>query len=199
MKESDYYYNAVEWAVGQQITTGTGNAMFASGKSCTVAEALTMLWRANGSPLVRDNFAFSNLSNEYYYTAICWAVNRGLVSQTNFNAFVPCTRSMFVKYLWVLAGQPITRFVSFSDVSANADYANAVNWAVNSGIAAGTSSTAFSPNVVCNRAQIVTLLWRNAGNNRLTPPAPAAEPTAPTSNWSEAYKNSWLSLLISLL
>lgn len=187
VKEGDYFYDAVRWAVDQELATGTGGGMFSPGKACTVAEALTMLWRANGSPLVDDYTIFSNMSGQYYFTAARWAVKRGLISRTGFTPSAPCTRSMFVKYLWTLAGEPVSRTYSFSDVPAGADYAKAVSWAVGSGIAAGTSSTAFSPNGACTRAQIVTLLWRNDGNGLLTPPAFA--PSAPASNWSDAYRN----------
>lgn len=52
---------------------------------------------------------------------------------------------------------------SFSDVSPNAVYAQAVVWAVNQGITAGTSDTTFSPNAICTRGQIVTFLYRAMG------------------------------------
>ena len=49
---------------------------------------------------------------------------------------------------------------SFADVPANAYYADAVQWAVEQGITTGTSSTTFSPDDPCTRAQVVTFLWR---------------------------------------
>lgn len=52
----------------------------------------------------------------------------------------------------------------FSDVSESAWYSDAVDWAVEEGIANGTGNGAFSPNAVCTRAQIVTFIWRMAGS-----------------------------------
>lgn len=66
-----------------------------------------------------------------------------------------------VTYLWRPAGKPSAGSSAFSDVPASADYAQAVAWAVQQGITAGTSKTTFSPNVTCTRGQIVTFLYRN--------------------------------------
>ncbi|MBQ3568984.1 MAG: S-layer homology domain-containing protein, partial [Anaerotignum sp.] len=64
-------------------------------------------------------------------------------------------------YLWKLEGMPKAAGNNgFSDVSAAADYADAVAWAVQSGVTSGTSSTTFSPAQICTRGQIVTFLYR---------------------------------------
>ena len=73
----------------------------------------------------------------------------------------PCTRSATVTYLWALAGRPaVTNSVAFSDVGTDADYAQAVAWAVEQGITTGTSATTFTPDATCTRGQIVTFLYR---------------------------------------
>mgnify|MGYP004502098339 CR=1 FL=1 len=74
---------------------------------------------------------------------------------------------------------PSTGFV---DVPASAYYADAVKWAVEKGIATGTSATTFSPEASCTRAQMVTFLWRAAGS-----PAPKATTTAFTDLDKSAY------------
>ncbi len=62
-------------------------------------------------------------------------------------------------YMWKAAGSPSAKAASFTDVSANADYAQAVAWAVEQGITGGTSATTFSPDATCTRGQIVTFLY----------------------------------------
>ena len=69
-----------------------------------------------------------------------------------------------VVYLWINAGSPSAAYSgNFSDVSADASYAQAVAWAVNAGVTTGTSATTFSPNNTCTRGQIVTFLYRALG------------------------------------
>jgi hypothetical protein len=62
--------------------------------------------------------------------------------------------------MWKAAGSPSARAASFTDVSAGAEYADAVAWAVEQGVTAGTSDTTFSPDSVCTRGQIVSFLYR---------------------------------------
>lgn len=71
-----------------------------------------------------------------------------------------CTRAAAVTYLWKAAGSPSAKATNFTDVSAKESYAEAVNWAVEQGVTAGTSDTTFSPLNVCTRGQIVTFLYR---------------------------------------
>ena len=54
--------------------------------------------------------------------------------------------------------------LTFTDVSENAYYYDAVAWAVENGITNGTSATTFGPDISCTRAQMVTFLWRAAGS-----------------------------------
>lgn len=58
---------------------------------------------------------------------------------------------------------PAAFAAGFSDVKSGDWYYNAVSWAVENGITSGTSATSFSPNQTCNNAQILTFLWRAAG------------------------------------
>ena len=84
-----------------------------------------------------------------------------MVSGNTFAAHTPCTRAATVTYLWILADEPEADTSDlFADVSENADYAEAVAWAVEEGITSGTSATQFSPDTVCNRGQIATFLYR---------------------------------------
>ena len=71
---------------------------------------------------------------------------------------------MTVEYLWKAAGSPaVSSKTSFTDVPTNADYAQAVTWAVENGITSGTGGGNFSPAATCTRGQIVTFLYRAMG------------------------------------
>ena len=75
----------------------------------------------------------------------------------------PCTRAQSVTFLYRASGSPAaTGGAGFSDVAADAYYAAAVAWAVETGVTTGTKDGGFSPNTACTRAQIVTFLYRSA-------------------------------------
>jgi len=159
---SSFCYDSVNWAVKQGVTTGKTDTAFAPDETCTNAQILTFLWRAAGKPTTATSNPFSDINDgNYYYNAALWAYEKGMVGGMEFNASLPCTRSQTVAYLWQAAGKPIvSTSSSFTDVGADADYAAAINWAVEKKITSGTSSTAFSPDATCNRGQIVTFLYR---------------------------------------
>ena len=105
-------------------------------------------------------------TNAYYYDAVLWAVEQGITQGTDSLHFSPdgiCTRAQAVTFLWRAAGSPAPKSntMPFTDVPAGSYYYDAVLWAVENGITKGTSDTAFSPNLNCTRAQIVTFLWRS--------------------------------------
>ena len=103
----------------------------------------------------------------YYEEAVNWAVEKGItggIGNGLFGPNQPCTRAQIVTFLWRAAGSPEPKTMSsFSDVSADSYYAKAVAWAVENGITVGTSSTTFSPDDTCTRAQSVTFLFRALG------------------------------------
>lgn len=161
VKTADWFAQPVVWALQQGITAGTGGGRFSPNANCTVAQILTFLWRANGSPKPSGKNPFSDVKgSDYYADAAVWAYEKGLVSGKTLNGDAPCTRSMAATYMWKVAGSPSANAAGFTDVAAGADYANAVAWAVEEGVAAGTSKTTFSPDSVCTRGQIVTFLYR---------------------------------------
>ncbi len=107
VKSDDYYADAIKWAVDQGITAGTSPTTFSPEQTCTVAQILTFLWRANGSPRQTGGNPFRDVSSsDYYYDAALWAHSKGLVSGNKFNPDAACTRAMTVTYLWKLAGSP---------------------------------------------------------------------------------------------
>ena len=165
VKQGDYFYDAVKWAVEKGITEGTSADTFSPGASCTRAQMVTFLWRAAGSPAPKSAAnPFKDISvNDYYYNAVLWAVENGITSGTGADTFAPnatVTRGQTVTFLYRAAGSPAVSGGSFSDVAANAYYANAVAWASQNNITSGTGNGKFSPNADCTRGQIVTLLYR---------------------------------------
>ena len=152
----------LEWAVENGVTTGTSATTFSPDATCTTGQIITFLWRANGSPSVSGVTPFDDVSSsDYYYQAALWAKEEGLVSGSAFQGNTPCTRAATVTYLWKLADQPSVGTSNFTDVPNNADYAQAVAWAVQEGITSGTGNNAFSPNAICTRGQIVTFIYRD--------------------------------------
>ena len=162
VNEDNYFYYSVLWAVNKDITTGTSPTTFSPYNTCTTANIITFLWRANGSPEPAGANPFRDVSvGSYYEKAALWASEKGLVSGETFNGGSPCTRAAVMKYLWILAGKPSAGAGSFTDVPSNADYAQAVSWAVQRGVTNGKTETTFAPSETCTRGQIVTFLYRN--------------------------------------
>ncbi len=162
-----YYEDAVDWAVENNITAGTSGMEFSPDKTCTRAQAVTFLWRANGQPDATGGNPFADVSaSSYYNEAVQWAVTNNITSGASPNAFdpdAPVTRAQVMTFLYRNADSPSTRdSASFADVPTDAYYQDAVRWAVTQGITAGTSATAFSPDEICTRAQIVTFLYRSS-------------------------------------
>ncbi len=161
-----YYYDAVEWAVENGVTEGTSATTFSPDASCTRAQMVTFLWRANGSPKATVANPFTDVqADAYYYDAVLWAVEKGITSGTSATTFAPdatVTRGQTVTFLHRANGSPAVSGSSpFNDVAADAYYTAAVQWAVTEGVTSGTSATTFAPDAPCTRAQIVTFLYRD--------------------------------------
>ena len=159
-----YYYEAVKWAAEQGITGGTGSGLFSPDYTCTRAQIVTFLWRAAGSPEPKAMSGFSDVpENSYYAKAVAWAVENGITVGTSSTTFSPeatCTRAQSVTFLFRAAKASADGTPAFSDVTANAYYAEAVKWATDKGITNGIGGGLFGSNNDCTRAQIVTFLWR---------------------------------------
>ena len=159
-----YYYDAVKWAAEKGITTGQANGLFGSDRSCTRAQIITFLWRAAGSPVVNYAMEMGDVSADAYYAeAVRWALSRGITSGTGGGAFSPddaCTRAQAVTLLARALSTKAGSAANFTDVPADAYYAQAVSWAVENGITTGVGGGRFDPNATCTRAQIATFLYR---------------------------------------
>ncbi len=164
--EGEYYYDAVAWAVENDITNGTSETTFSPGLSCTRAQMVTFLWRAVGSPepAAAANPFTDVQADAYYYDAVLWAVEQGITNGTSAITFDPdqtVDRSQTVTFLWRSEGSPVVNYLmTFDDVLPDTYYTEAVRWAVSEGVTTGTGAATFSPDDDCTRGQIVTFLYR---------------------------------------
>ncbi|MDY5943213.1 MAG: S-layer homology domain-containing protein, partial [Oscillospiraceae bacterium] len=88
VKQGDYCYDAVKWAIGKDITKGTSATTFSPNSSCTLAQIVTFLWRAAGKPTVSASArcpftdVYPSMGSDYY-NAILWAVSKGITTGTS--------------------------------------------------------------------------------------------------------------------
>ena len=106
-----YYEDAVVWAVGKGITSGTNATTFDPNGTCTRAQAVTFLWRAAGSPTPKTKLMpFPDVPiGSYYWNAVLWAIEQGITEGTSYLTFSPndsCTRAQIVTFLWRAKGNP---------------------------------------------------------------------------------------------
>lgn len=165
IKKSDFFYESVLWAAEKGITSGVAKNRFDPNGGCTRAQVVTFIWRAMGSPSASGRTGFTDVpTGAYYAEAVRWAVKNGVTNGTSANRFspdAPVTRAQVVTFLWRAKGEQRAKSAaSFTDLKKNAYYLDAVSWAVEKKITTGTSRTAFSPESVCTRGQIVTFLYR---------------------------------------
>ena len=165
----DYYYDAVLWAAQKGITGGMSDTLFAPNAACTRAQIVTFLWRAAGSPEPKALSSFADVpADAYYAKAVAWAVENGITEGASDTTFAPgtiCTRAQGAALLYRAAGSPaVSGSAAFTDVPADAYYADAAAWAEQKGITDGIGNGLFGPHNNCTRAQIVTFLYRLYGS-----------------------------------
>ena len=164
--EDSYYYDAVMWAAKEGITSGADATHFLPDALCQRAQVVTFLWRAAGSPEPETavNPFVDVTEGSFFYKAVLWAAEKGITSgvdQNHFAPFAACSRAQVVTFLWRAEGCPESdAAIPFTDVAEGSYYEPAVKWAVENGITSGMSANIFGVNTTCNRAQIVSFLYR---------------------------------------
>lgn len=163
----DYYYDAVLWAVQNGVVKGTKPDAFDPQSGCTRGQAITMVWRAAGSPKPAATVSpFIDVKEtDYCFEAIMWAVEQGIgseIGQGIFAANASCARGQFLSFMHRSLGAPeaTVREHSFLDVKESDFFYEAALWAVEKNITSGMGEGAFGPYALCNRAQVVTFLYR---------------------------------------
>ncbi|MGN0249982.1 MAG: S-layer homology domain-containing protein [Oliverpabstia sp.] len=170
VKEDDYYYDAVLWAVQNNITVGKDETHFAPSAACTRAQVVTFLWRTMGEPEPETtvNPFVDVTEDDYYYKAVLWASENGITvgkDDTHFAPGATVTRAQIVTFLHRNEGEPKPETTEnpFVDVNESDYYYNAVLWAYENEITVGKDDTHFAPKSSCTRAQVVTFLYRAYG------------------------------------
>ena len=163
---TDFFYDSVIWAVENDITSGVDATHFGPAAACNRAQVVTFLWKAEGAPEPKSSLnPFVDVpAGSWYEKAVLWAVEQGITSGTDACHFSPgllCNRATVVTFLYSAAGKPETAGENpFTDVPAGSWYEMPVRWAKEQGITSGISPTAFGAAAVCNRAQVVTFLYK---------------------------------------
>ena len=143
--------DAIDFVSARGLVNGMSATHYAPDATATRAQLWTILARQNDADL-------SGGAN-WYEKAQLWSKDKGISDGTNPGATI--TRAQMVTMLWRAMGQPAAgSAANFTDVSADAYYAQAVSWAVENGITTGVGGGRFDPNATCTRAQIATFLWR---------------------------------------
>ena len=166
--------NTIEMtAFGNAISGSTMNDVYYCGSAAqwgriSIGEHNDSLLKASFHYNYDPNMSFTDVAaGSYCYDAVQWAVANGITNGTDATHFSPnagCTRGQVVTFLWRAAGEPVVSGnVGFVDVAAGSYCYNAVQWAVAKGITKGTDTTHFSPNATCTRGQVVTFMYRAAG------------------------------------
>ncbi len=167
--ENSYFADAVGWAVMNSITKGTSDTTFSPHETCTRGQMVTFLYRAAGSPAVTStkNPFVDVKEGSYYYNAVLWAVQENITKgedPTHFGPDNDVSRGQAVTFLYRKDGEKAVSSANpFTDVSSSSFCYNAVLWASENGVAMGTTDKTFEPNETCERAHIVTFLYRYLG------------------------------------
>ena len=144
--------DAIDFVSARGLVNGMSATIYAPNNSTTRAQLWTILARQNDADLNGGNTWFENAQN--------WAKAKGISDGANPNAAI--NRAQMVTMLWRAVGQPAPATeATFTDVSADSYYAQAVAWAIENGITTGVGGGRFDPTTTCTRAQIAAFLARS--------------------------------------
>ena len=166
VSRSDYYFDAVQWLVANDVTTGKSPDQFAPDDVVTRAQAMTFIWRLAGSPAPAPHapLFFDVSSDAYYYDAVRWAATNGVtqgIGPALFGPDQPATRAQLVAFLWRLVDEPEVGYHTFGDLTGSWQH-GPVAWAASVGVTTGTSESTFAPDAAATRAHTAAFLQRFA-------------------------------------
>ena len=189
---TDMYYDMTEWKNGIVVITNSGSSGILSitnikstytsnpaesGNAQSNGVSETRIYMTAKAANVVVNALkpapvnpFADVQKEhFFYESVLWAVENGITNGVSADCFAPfmyCNRAQVVTFLWRAAGspEPTGNVNPFTDVKESDFFYKAVLWAVENGITNGMTATTFGPNALCNRAQVVTFLWRANGS-----------------------------------
>ena len=144
--------DAIDFVSARGLVNGMNDSIYAPNNSTTRAQLWTILARQNDADLTGGNTWFEDAQN--------WAKAKGISDGANPNAAI--NRAQMVTMLWRAVGHPAPATeATFTDVSADSYYAQAVAWAIENGITTGVGGGRFDPTATCTRAQIAAFLTRS--------------------------------------
>ena len=167
VKPDAFYSDALDYSYTEGWVTGLTESTFGPNTACNRAQVVTFLWRAAGSPepATSENPFVDVVPGSFYEKAVLWAVEKGITNGTDSTHFSPnaaCNRATVVTFLYRAAQSPAVESAEnpFTDVPDGKWYTAPVLWAVENGITNGLGGGVFGLDAICNRAQIVTFLYR---------------------------------------
>jgi hypothetical protein len=173
-----FYYVPVLWATDKGYIKGTSSDTYTPSGKATRAEVVTILWRAAGEPepTSATNPFTDVVDTEYtnwYYKAVLWAVEKGIIKGITATTFEPntvCNRATLLTMVYRYEGEPSASAENpFEDVvktEYTTWYYDAVLWAVENGVTTGTDATHFSPYENCARSEMATFIYRALRNSK---------------------------------
>jgi len=167
----EFYSDAVQWMVDNEITSGTSPGCFSPGNATSRGQVATFIHRAAGQP-VGGSAGFADVpANAFFADAVGWMVTEEITTGTSPSTFEPdrlVTRGELATFLYRAEGSPASGAETFNDVDSDDFFADAVGWMVTEEITTGTSPTTFSPYRYVTRGEVATFLYRTAGSPSVT-------------------------------
>lgn len=164
---SSWAGEAIEYMAEQGYISGTGTNKFSPNANMSRAMLVTVLYRMAGEPSVSGiSNPFNDVSSsQYYYKAVLWAYNKGIVTGKGAGKFDPngnVSREEIATFLYRYAGKPTasSSLTGFSDYKTVSTYAtDAMKWATKNSVISGIGGK-LSPKSSASRAQVATMLYR---------------------------------------
>ncbi len=186
VSQNDWFYDNVRFATTMGLMNGTGTSQFSPDENTTRAQFITVLWRLSGSPVIPgDSCEFTDIAHDYYYEAVRWGVEFGIINGYGGGLFGPddnITReqliTMLFRYAKNYAGDDVslydgTNILGYSDVmDVSQGMMQPMQWGIGAGIMNGTSDTTLSPQGLATRAQVAAFLSRYCNKFVLKVPVP---------------------------
>ena len=173
VSKRDWYYDDVVYVYRKGYMDGMSSTRFGGELNTTRGQIVTILWRLTGEPRATRNNPFNDVSSrQYYYDAISWAYDAGVVDGFDARTFKPdqnVTREQLAAILYRyakymnLSTSGSAYLAKYTDADKIANWAyDAMAWANYRGLINGTSATRIDPKGYATRAQIAAILHRFA-------------------------------------
>lgn len=159
VNEGDWYTEAVDWGVNENIMTSAKPDLFGAATPITKAQVIISMWKAAGSPgqVVSPKSLPDSDPNSDFSKAMEWAVDENILDQIDkFANSKTLTRLEAIGYLWSEANKPVVSGINFEDTEGE----DSVLWAKANKIAYGIGHNLFGPEMDCTKAHMITFLFR---------------------------------------